>query len=571
MPDILSRAAASFEHGALAEAESFCRESLRLSPKDPFAHTLLGRILDAAGQIEAGQAAFQVAVSTAPTCTDAWAEWAKVLQKRGYPQKAEECLSLGLKYNPNSLPLLQDMSILLIYIGKLEEAGQHLRHALQRHPESYMAWYYLGIVCKGQGKVEDAVAAYRQAILINPSFPEAHNNLGDALRDSDLDAAANAFNSALSLRAAFPEALDNLGIIHFFKGQLQKALDCFGEALALSPNFHRALGHKTTALFLTDRLPEAWRLYRHRFQVAGIKIRPHGRFPIAEWDGEPLKGTSLLVWTELGLGEEVMQASMFQDVLGVVSHLTVECSPRLVNLFTRSFPNVRFIPRTNPSRACPVPIDADFQIAGGDLGAVFRNDREAFPRHLGYLVADAARVEELRRKYRKKSDDFVVGISWASNRSSLGKDKTMALMEFAPILRQPGVVFVNLQYATDSEEIAGVREVCGAEFIIDETVDALGDMDAVAAQIAALDLVISVSNTAAHVAGALNVPVWNIVPSYNASGMWHWFSDTNECAWYPSMKIYRRTSKKSDVLMAKIASDLQGAREVKLASRRGRS
>jgi len=131
------------------------------------------------------------------------------------------------------------------------------------------------------------------------------------------------------------------------------------------------------------------------------------------------------------------------------------------------------------------------------------------------------------------------------------------LAEFSPVLRQRNVTFVNLQYAASPQEIAAVNAALGIEIILDETVDASGDMDAVAAQVAAMDLVISVSNTAVHMAGALNVPAWNIVPTHQASGMWHWFSDSEKSAWYPSMKIFRRTEKTSDALMSKLATELQ--------------
>ncbi len=559
MPDELKRAAACFARGAFDEAEHLCREALKGVPLDPAAHVLLGRTFQAKGQVDAAQAAFLSAVEAAPALVDAWLHWAKFLQTQGYLQKAESCLRMALTHAPNAFAIHNDLALILLALGNPEGAEGHLERALEILPRSEMALCNLGIVRLHQGKVDEAIAAYRQAIAINPLIPEAHNNLGDVLKSRDAKAAAESFETALTLRPDFPEALDNLGVVHFFNGRLQDALDKFDRALAAHPGFHRAMAHKTTTLFMLGRLGEAWSAYRQRFTVAGIKTPPHGRFSVPVWNGEPLAGKALLIWTELGLGEEVLQAGMFPDAARIASRLTVECSPRLMTLFARSFPGVSFIPRLNAARASTAPVVADYQIAGGDLGAAFRNDFDAFPRHTGYLTADTRQVEALRRKYRKP-ESLVVGLSWASRKSPLDAVKTMALSEFAPILRQPGIVFVNLQYGYEPDDIAAMRAALGVEIICDDAVDLSGDMDAVAAQIAAMDLVISVSNTAVHIAGALNVPVWNIVPGHNASGMWHWFYESEQSPWYPSMRIYRRTQSGNSDLMGRIAADLQDFR-----------
>ena len=571
MPDEMRQATEYFHSGAFDEAESLCRRALDLTPHDWSGRVLLGRILQAKGQIDAAQDEFQSAVKADPSLVDAWLFWAKMLQAHGHPQKAEACLRLALNYVPNAFSIQNDLALILLAMGKVEEAGRHLERALAISPQSEIALCNIGIVHKHQGRIEAAIAAYRQAIAINPALPEAHNNLGDVLKERDLKAAEGSFEAALRLRPDFPEALDSLGVIYFFNGRLEDALEKFDRALAISPEFHRAIAHKTTALFMLGRLKDAWKMYRQRFVVDGIKVPLHGRFPVPVWNGEPLAGKALLIWTELGLGEEILQAGMFRDAAAVASRLTIECSPRLLTLFQRSFPVVSIISRTDPKRASTEPVEADYQIAGGDLGAAFRNDFGAFPRHAGYLVPDTRRVEVLRRKYRKTPEVLVVGLSWASGKSLFNAPKTLALSEFSPILRQPGIVFVNLQYEYQASEIAEIRAALGVEIVCDDTVDMSGDIDAPAAQVAAMDLVISVSNTVVHIAGALNVPVWNIVPGYNASGMWHWFYESEESPWYPSMKIYRRKQQESRELMDRIAADLWAFRETRLRDGKDRN
>jgi len=552
----VNRARVCLERGAFSEAEKLCRESLEVHPASAPLRLLLAQACQAQGNIDAAQNELKSAVKADPLFAEAWLYWAKLLQSRGHAAKAEDCLRLGLTRAPQAVPLHNALAMIQLSLEKPDDAAETLERAAGLFPQSETVWFNLGIVRKRQQKLGEAASAYRRVIAINPDIAEAHNNLGDVLKDRDMEAAADAFKAALRLQPNYAEALDNLGVIYFFKGLLPQALEKFEQALDAKPDFHRALAHMTTALFMAGRLPEAWTHYKMRFVVEGLKHDPHGRFQIPILSGESLTGKRALIWTELGLGEEILQAGMFPDVLKAASRVTVECSPRLEKLFARSFPGISFIARTNPTRACPLPIEADVQIAGGDLGGLFRRDWNSFPNHNGYLIADAARVAVLRQKYSNGPANLIVGLSWASGKSNLGKDKTLPLSAFAPLLRQPGVTFVNLQYAANPQELDDMAAL-GIDIVTDDAVNPMGDMDEVAAQVAAMDLVISVSNTNAHMAGALNVPVWNILPAHNASGMWHWFSDSERSHWYPSMQIFRRTEGATDGLMATLSANLQ--------------
>ena len=550
----LTQAAALIAEGRLKDAEIICRSLVNGPAASGEARILLGKILDAGGQYDAAQSEFRAAVQEAPGYAEAWLAWAGFLRARGHPQKAADCLHLALDHVAGSHAIYNDLALARLALDMFDDAEAHLQKALEIDPRSAVSWCNLGIVRGRRGNMGGAAAGFRAAIAIDHTIAVAHNGLGEALQDSDPDAAADAFHEALRVRPGYAEALDNLGAVAFFKGDLPGALRYFEQALNAAPGLLRAQAHTTTALFMQGRLPEAWHAYRRRFEVEGLKHDPHGRFPNPIWHGESLKDKALLIWTELGLGEEVLQAGMFHDALGLVSKLTVECSPRLEGLFRRSFPAATIIPRLNPARAYPVPIDADYQIAGGDLGALFRDDWAKFPRHSGYLIPDVVKAAALRQRYAKGR--FVVGLAWASKGSKHTGVKSLALAAFAPVLRIPGAVFVSLQHGAGADEIAAVCRDLGVNVVVDPEIDPAGDCDAIAAQIAAMDLVISVSNTAVHMAGALNVPVWNIVPGHNTSAMWHWFYKTDTSPWYPSMKLYRREAAHSGALMERVAADL---------------
>lgn len=552
----LDAAAALLAAGQYGQAETSARAAVTDPARRNDARLLLGRIFQAQGRIEDAQTEFRTLVQTDPTQSEAWLAWAALLRAHGHAGRAEECLRLALTYLPQTPAIHNDLGLVLLAQGKYDQAETALQEALRLAPSHALAWCNLGLVRGRRGDMAAAAAAFRESIAFNPALAEAHNGLGDALKADDPPGAAAAFRAALRLRPGYAAALDNLGVLAVFQGQLAEAISHFDAAIAADPRFLRALGHKTTALFLAGRLTEAWQAYRRRFEVEGLKHDPHGRFPQPIWSGESLQNKAVLVWTELGLGEEILQAGMLPDLAGLAANVTVECSPRLEALFRRSFPGMTIIPRTNPARACPVPVAAEVQIAGGDLGGLLRDHPAKFIPHRGYLVADPARVAAMKQKYAQPGKR-VVGLSWSSNRSKQGKDKSLTLADFLPVLQVAGVSFVNLQYGADPAEIAAVQKVSGVTLITDPDIDFAGDMDAVAAQTAALDLVISVSNTAVHVAGALNVPVWNIVPAHNSTGLWHWFADSTQSPWYPTMTLYRRHDPTPHSLMQRLAQDLR--------------
>jgi len=182
---------------------------------------------------------------------------------------------------------------------------------------------------------------------------------------------------------------------------------------------------------------------------------------------------------------------------------------------------------------------ADFQASLSQLGLYLRPTAASFPKPHKYLEADAAQVAEFRQRYKQDSTDRIVGIAWHSANPQAGAEKSTPLTAWADILRTPGYRFVSLQYGEHAQAHKHLRAATGLALIVDKTVDAKNDLARFAAQVAAMDLVISVSNTTVHFAGALGVPVWTLVPA-SVGRIWYWFLDRADSPWYQSMRLLRQ-------------------------------
>jgi ADP-heptose:LPS heptosyltransferase len=158
-------------------------------------------------------------------------------------------------------------------------------------------------------------------------------------------------------------------------------------------------------------------------------------------------------------------------------------------------------------------------------------------------VPDHARAQQLRALLSPDGRPLV-GISWRSVNKKLGAHKTMALRELLPVLRLPGVRFVNLQYGDTAQELRELREVHGIEVQTCEQVDNHGDIDGLVSLIQACDMVVSTSNTTVHLAGAIGKPTKVLVPFGNGL-LWYWGTgntdtDGRTSLWYPSVELYRQ-------------------------------
>ena len=183
----------------------------------------------------------------------------------------------------------------------------------------------------------------------------------------------------------------------------------------------------------------------------------------------------------------------------------------------------------------------DSHVPIGGLGRHLRPNWESFPRReFGYLVADSTRTMALRERLRSPGDHRkVIGISWKSKHPRFELEKSARLQDFEHLLRTPDFRFVDLQYGETSADRLSVEADCGVRVEHFDDIDNTNDIDGLAALISACDAVITVSNTTAHLAGALGRPTWVFLPLGHAR-WWYWFKEGDDCPWYPKLKLMRQ-------------------------------
>ena len=478
-------------------------------------------------------------------------------------------LRQAIQLQPEIAAFHLDLGGMLLAVGRLDDAAASAEEATRLAPGHIACWYNLGNIYYACGQRGPSHDAYARAVACDPKHPQANNNLGLLLLElGDRDAARRCFRQALNSNPRYAVAANNLGTVFDAEGDAGSAQSWFAIASSLDPAYlepilnlaaslekqgawQAAIGELTRALHLAPNnvrglwnlalaqlrlghLSEGWTLYDHGIGVADY------RGPARPFAARPYKpgARRMLLWGEQGIGDQVMYASMVSDLTAAAIDAVVEVDPRLVAMFTRSFPDLRFVPGTPvPAPATMEQVEVAMPLAS--LGRWLRPDFASFPRHAGYLCADRDRAALLRARYAVDPAHQIVGISWMSGARRHADAKSIDLRDWAPLLRQRGTTFVSLQYGNDAAHVQRVRDELGVAIIDDPEIDQLRDLDGLAAQIVAMDHVVTISNTTAHLAGALGVPGTVLLPR-DRGLHWYWFVDRPDCPWYPSLTLLRQ-------------------------------
>ena len=327
------------------------------------------------------------------------------------------------------------------------------------------------------------------------------------------------------------------------QGKLEESIRIFQKATYIQPNHAEAHNNLAMTLLLKGDFKNGWKQYEWRRQCDNFPFEKRD-FSQPFWEGTDPKDKSILVWTEQGIGDEIMFSSILPDLLNRNANVIVESDTRMVSLFQRSFPKIRFIPRQNPPNSQLLNTTVDYQTPIGSLGKWFRTDKNSFILNRNtYLYACPKKTSEIRKKYQELAKEkILIGISWKSTgidqRLTYSKKKKSTLLEhWQPVLAQRNCYFINLQYGNVKQELNEFQKHNNLKIHQDEEIDSLSSLDDFAAQISALDLVISTSNTTVHLAGALGKQVWTLLPHIPD---WRWTLEREDTLWYPKMRLFRQ-------------------------------
>lgn len=462
---------------------------------------------------------------------------AQAVAEAGQREEALAQLAALASAEPDSSEAAYQHGVALLRQKQYPEAQAELERALGLDPYHAFANFYLAAALTDLKHHTEALAAGQRALALKPDFPEAHLNVGAYLeRKGRYDEALVHLLRATELMRDSAPVHYNLGNVRLHLGHLEESLVGYRRSLELNPEQPRARWNQAMSLLLLRRFAEGWPAWEHREAAGEVVI---DKFDVPLWEGSSLSGKTLLIHAEQGVGDEIMFATCFPEVIAEAEHAVLTCDPRLEPLFRRSFPTTTVCPVARPIKgAWQPPLPVHLTVTAGRLPVLLRPTIESFPRQASFLTPDPEQVAWWRETFAALGTGLKVGISWRANgKTNERRRRTAEMEEWGEILAVPGIDWINLQYGDCSADLGWVRDHLGMTVHDFREGDPLRDLDGFAARVAALDLVFSIGNTTIHMAGAVGTPTWVVLPQVPG---WRYMVEGDELLWYSSVKLFRQ-------------------------------
>ncbi|MDF2372036.1 MAG: tetratricopeptide repeat protein [Rhizobiaceae bacterium] len=594
---VLNNAEQALARRLFREAEEACNAVLRRNLRSSRAHYLLG--LSALGQQKPSEAVRRLKKSLQIfpddiNCIVALGQSFMADNRHG---DAEECFRKASRMTKGNEKVLPMLVLSLMNQGKFQDALGPVNQLLLVQPLSADAFGKRGYILQQFDKHPEAIGNFTRALTLQPIFPEALNNRGnsfkalnrhiEAIRDYEeaiaqrptyalpysnrgyslqylkrYDEALKSCDLALELSDRFTDAHVNKGFILQNMQRYEEALTCYKRALAIdsgnwtamnnmaytlrqlgrfaeSADFYRrmnklrpdqpeGLWNQGLLKLLMGDMPSGWSDMEWRWKCKEFMRKP-GVKGIPEWLGQNIEGRSIAVFTEQGFGD-VFQFCRYLPLLADLGAKVTLVAPVVAHRLLSTLD-----PRVSIKGLKQTLAETDYQCTLLSLPDRFKTELSTIPTSTPYLFAEDNLVKQWKEQIPQKG--LRVGISWQGNpKGAVDQGRSFPLSELAPLAKVEGVELISLQYMHGTDQIEEMADQMSLQILdgFNEGPDGFVDTAAVMKN---LDLIITSDSAPAHLAGALNVPVWVLLKKVPD---WRWLLDREDSPWYPGMRLFRQ-------------------------------
>ena len=455
----------------------------------------------------------------------------QALQLHGAERIAEASALLNhlLKEYPDFYPALNLLSIIELQNGKLAEGLQLIEQSLRCNPLQAEAHNNRGLALRQQGDLNGALASFDLAIMHNPGDARAFSNRGVILQElGRCEESLASHERALALQPGDAPSYANRGVLLQALGRFEEAMHSFDRALSLDARLADAWFDKSLLCLLLGRFDEGWKLYEWRWQS---ELRSEYQpIPKPLWLGEPdLRRKTILLHHEQGLGDGLQFCRYVPMVAKRAARVILVVPPSLVELM-----------KTLPA-SCEIHTggdllpDFDLHCPLMSLPLAFKTTLDSVPSPIPYLRSQPLKQSHWRRKLGARVRPRI-GLAWSgSTLNSRDATRSLTLQSLQPLLQ------LDIDWHVIQKDIREQdRTALSAHPKLIEHQGELGDFTDTAALVDALDLVISIDSSPAHLAGALGKPVWILLPQVPD---FRWLLDRDDSPWYPGARLFRQQRK----------------------------
>ena len=502
----------------------------------------------------------------------------RALKQEGRLEEAADSYRKALQLRPEYFEASNNLGNLLVALDREEEAIRALETAVRLRPEDPEALYNRGRALLKAGKDEEALRDFQEATRLRPGFADAHLNLGVCQIHMKLpEEAEESFRKATLIQPENCEAHYHMGYAQQLQNRLEDAVQSFRRSIAIDPSALGAYLDLGNVLFFLGRQKEAL-----ESQLQAVRLKPDSPeahinlawLLLAQGDWE--RGWQEFTWRHkvpafcarapdhpLWDGKAFPGKSVLlvgEGGHGDVLHF-VRYAPWVKSLggtvildcpgpLARLLRGVRGVDRVHVRGEPDEPFD--FLCPLMDLPVLFKTTLETVPHQVPYLEP-TAETRSLWEARLREGPGIKVGLCWRGSPLHVQDlRRSLTTDDIRAWGKIPGLRFYSFVVWP------GEEEPVPPEFPVVDLAPLLEDYDDTAAALLQMDLVISVDTSVAHLAGALGKPVWTLVP-YRLD--WRWMLDGEGSPWYPTMRLFRQTAAGEwEAAVRKVTEELAGFR-----------
>ena len=406
-----------------------------------------------------------------------------------------EKLKINIFYDDNFLTL---EGLIYFELDNVEKSKEALKQALNKNSNNSDAYTIYGLIYQKKGELTKALEAHNKSAILNPK-----NHI----------------------------AFNNLAACYAFIGKVKLSIINFKKAVAINPYFFDGLYRLGQMQIYNQEFREGWANFKFRWKSRDY-FHQYLKTSKPILENIIKNDEKILIWSEQGLGDQVMYGSMFKECSKYLSNLVIKIDKRLIDVFKIKHPNIKFCGLEDKIGETAF----DKHIPFGNLGGHLRLRKSDFKKAVFPYISSNKKTRQFIIKKYKNNHNLLVGLSWSSSNHLLSNNKSLSLELLLPILKIRNIKFIDLEYKNSTKEINSFYEKHSIKILQENTIDNFNDIEGLCSIIDVCDFVISCSNTNAHLSGALYKKTFLLLPK-GRGRLWNWSSNNGKSQWYPKTEI----------------------------------
>ena len=416
-------------------------------------------------------------------------------------------------------------------LKQYEFALAHFDYAVALQPESMFGYHYRALVYHDAKRFDEAIRDHQRALLLDPNSVFTCLNLANTFAELDrFQEALEFYNYVLELSPSYAMAYNNRGNLYLDHGFIQEALQDYASAAEIEPECTRFRWNQALMHLLLGEYEQGWPLYEAGMGIAGFARGLRKQSSKPEWSGQSgVSGKRVLLYAEQGLGDTIQFCRYASIVAALGAQVILEVQPALVNLLQTLQPQYGGLPFKIVAQGEGFD-EYDVHTPLMSLPMIFNTRIDSIPAETPYLYASQQQVSSSLAAHARCPR---IGLVWSGS-STHNNDhrRSLALVQLMPLLQLP-YEFHCLQKEIRPDDAALLGDI--PELIVHQ--QRICDFTDTAALIDAMDIIISVDTSVAHLAGAMGKPLWILLPFVPD---YRWMLHRQDTPWYPQAKLFRQ-------------------------------